>query len=294
MTVTFIQTADAHRYSQMLDWSSRTVKSYVKLRGLRYEAFIGLKRGGHPWHATFNRIFMLEDLIERGVGGWVCYLDADAWLVDKDFDVVAYLADKSQFAAIFTPSGSSDHRWDVNAGVFFLNLDHPDGFFLAKRWHQAVLEQWFRIGDVTDFPVGGPDDQSLLHELLLAEVISPDSIHLASRDLINSQYASFIQQHLRADQNSFEERVAFIRDRTEDVLALWEQGQPTGDRDERAWDVIEALYHGLLLRGPDGDIENPYYRLIRFRGMREGVESACRSISDSQEFREKRRRPPEL
>ncbi len=283
MKFTFVQTADAYRYAQMLAYSASTVTEYARRKGYRYESFLGLKRGAHPWQATFNRVFMLADLIERGVGGWVCYMDADAWIQDLDYDLEALFAEFGDAAALFTPSGASDHWWDVNAGVFFVNLDHPDGVRLCQAWKDASLEKWDFIADKIDFPVGGPDDQSILHELLASEVVPRASIALTTRSEVNSQHAAFIRQHLRGDQAAFDKRVAFVHEAAAAVLE--QAGPPETGRDEAAWAVTEGLYHGLLGREPDQQGGETYYRLIRDAGLRSGVEAAAQSISQSPEFK---------
>lgn len=287
MKFTFIQTADAYRYAQMLSYSAQTVTEYARLKGYRYESFLGLKRGEHPWQATFNRVFMLTEMIEREVGGWVCYMDADAWIHDLDYDLEGLFAGVSDAAAVFTPSGASDHWWDVNAGVFFVNLDHPDGVRLCQAWKAASLEKWGFVADKTDFPVGGPDDQSILHEILASEVVPRTTVHLTTRAEVNSQNAAFIRQHLRGDQGSFERRVAFIRETAHEVLSRTKP--ETADRDETVWGVIQGLYQGLLGRDADPEGARTYYQLIMNRGVRDGVAAAADSISNSEEFKSRRR-----
>ncbi|HEY1073998.1 hypothetical protein [Brevundimonas sp.] len=286
MKFTFIQTADAYRYAQMLSYSAQTVTEYARLKGYRYESFLGLKRGEYPWQATFNRVFMLTELIDREIGGWVCYMDADAWVHDLDYDLEVLFAGLGDAAAVFTPSGASDHWWDVNAGVFFVNLDHPDGVRLCQAWKKACLEKWGFIADKVDFPAGGPDDQSILHELLAAEVVPRSSIGLTTRAEVNSQHAAFIRQHLRGDQRSFEHRVAFIRETVHEVLTRTKP--EAAARDETVWAVTQGLYRGLLGRDADPDGARAYYELIISRGVRDGVAAAADSISNSPEFRARR------
>ena len=44
--------------------------------------FFGIVRGFHSWQATCNRSGLLKRLIDTGYKGWVCYLDADAFVAD--------------------------------------------------------------------------------------------------------------------------------------------------------------------------------------------------------------------
>lgn len=284
MNVTFIQTADAYRYSRMLDYTSKTVKAYAEQHGFRYESYVGIKKGQQAWQASFNRLFIIDELLSRGVTGWVCYMDADAWIADLSFDLREYLADKQELAGVFAPSGSTEMWWDINDGVFLLNLDHVYTPRLVRSWLTQMERHWHLLVDLDTFPPGGPDDQSMLQEILEADGRIYD-FHHASRDLINSQTARFIRQHLRADQKNFNRRVDYIRDRVNEVLGEERTKQELGRRDPLSWDVIEALYMGLLARAPDGDTDNGYYKLLVERGLREGTETTARNISESPEFR---------
>lgn len=73
MRVRFIQTSDARHYVRMLDVSSASVRAYCELRGFEYESFRGLKVGTLPQHAAFNRIALLNDQLDRGFDGWLCF-----------------------------------------------------------------------------------------------------------------------------------------------------------------------------------------------------------------------------
>eukprot|EP01032_Pedospumella_encystans_P020698 gene20698-23509_t len=71
------QTCDHERYVPILQATSQTVLEYVRRWHCDYETFIGIKKGAHPWHASFNRIHKFGELMRSGFRGWVVYLDAD-------------------------------------------------------------------------------------------------------------------------------------------------------------------------------------------------------------------------
>lgn len=282
MDLSFIQTSDPFKYSRMLDQTSRTVKAYAERHDARYESFVGLKKGAKPWQASFNRIFMIEDLLERGATGWLVYLDADAWIADLDYDLRAYLMGKDDFIAIFAASGATAEWWDVNDGVFLLNLSHSSTPGLIQKWKAQMDAHWVTIADCPTFPPGGPDDQSMLHDILKSD-FDPGQFESVSREIINSQNARFIRQHLRADQRDLEARTRYIRDRVEEVIE--EASAPGRDiQDANAWELTDALYRGILRREPDGGAENGYYQLISKRGAHEGVQTASLAMIDSPEF----------
>ena len=284
MSVTFIQTADSFRYAEMAEITSKSVRAYAERRGYAYELYLGLKYGKHPWHAAFNRVFMLEDMIRRGVTGWVCYMDADAWIEDQAFDLDAYLAQHSDRAAIFATSLATDNWWDVNSGVLFVNLSNEIGVRFAHEWHDRCLEAWPRIADVVDFPFGGPDDQSILHEILAASDDYKAAMWIESPDLFNSAWAQFIRQHLRSNSRDMRSRLAHIRDEVSRVLSggTVEIAESSA---VSAFDVVSGLYEGILGRPADSGLQNPYVATIARRGVRDGIAVVSDFMINSDEFK---------
>jgi hypothetical protein len=220
--VRFLQTADPINYRKLLQLTSRTVMEYCGRHNLVYDIHLGICRGSRPWHATFNRIILLRRMLISGYAGWVCYLDADAFVADLDFDVRSYLADKRQFALIVAtdqPHVSDRPHWSINAGTFFINLGHPVGQDIVWRWASKldVLSSEFE-----SFPEWHIDDQSLLGELL-RETVSPEHILVLRGDpnLINYSQGLFIRQILRSGfGDNFDKRLALIRSETDRIMKL--------------------------------------------------------------------------
>ncbi len=286
MSITFMQTADAFNYADMLAATSRTVRAYAADKGCAYEQFLGLKKGRHPWQSCFNRIFMLNEMLDRGVAGWVCHMDADAWIQDLSFDIHGYLADKADKAMILVPSLATDEWWDINDGVFLINLDHPSARKLIEEWLSHTHACWHVIADTPNFPAGGPDDQSLLHNILMGGDYR-DVVHLESGNLINSPHASFIRQHLRSSSTSFKLRMGHIKGAVGTVLR--DQTENGDDDVTQAWHIVDALYLALLGRNAENGKLNPYVDVILNSGSRDGVELVARYITDSQEFQNRTR-----
>ena len=216
--VIVLQTADADRYAPMLAITAPNVREYCRRHGLGYESFVGVKRGFHAWQATFNRIPMLVELIERGFAGWALYLDADAWIQDLDFDLAAYLADKSDRAAIFAETGVTDAAWDVNAGVALINLGHPLGRELVGQWaagFAAHSDEALRAGEIW-FDEG--NDQDLLHQILRRDRAIADAVLIERISFINGPFARFIRQQLRTLSPSFGARLDDLSKAVADVF----------------------------------------------------------------------------
>lgn len=119
MEIRFIQTSDPVKYRRIIDDTSRTVALYCYLHSYGYEKFVGLKKGVAPVHATFNRVFMLNELIDSGYAGWVAYIDADAYIRDLTFDVTKYLIENQKHAFIAARVPGHQSKWAINAGVFY-------------------------------------------------------------------------------------------------------------------------------------------------------------------------------
>jgi|BEDMetMinimDraft_2_1075160.scaffolds.fasta_scaffold05759_2 hypothetical protein len=135
-----IQTADAERYAPMLEVSRKYNMRFVKKNSLRYEAFIGLKRGCYPHHATFNRIHMLKELMDSGFRGWVLYLDADCIVSEPGWDIKGHLRSLRENKKVLLlhhvfPPEDPQHEWsNFNAAVFAIDLAANHGRLIVESW----------------------------------------------------------------------------------------------------------------------------------------------------------------
>jgi hypothetical protein len=217
--VLLLQTSDPHVYFDMLCLSARTNREYCRRHGIAYQAFIGVKRGFHPWQATFNRIPLLHELAEAGFAGWVLYVDADAYVADLGFDLRGYLADKAAYAAILTPVAPGAAWWDINAGVALFNLASGEGRRLIGNWYAAFMA----IGDAALRAAGQWDlvrnDQDLLHDLLRGDASLRPHVFLQGTELINADRARFIRQVLRVQADGLAARMRIVQQDTDRILA---------------------------------------------------------------------------
>jgi hypothetical protein len=75
-----------------------------------------------------------------GFRGWIFYLDADAFVYDRNFDLAGYLDGYSDKALIASLGGTEpEHSWDINTGVFLINLKHEKGRQLIEDWHADIM-----------------------------------------------------------------------------------------------------------------------------------------------------------
>ena len=230
MDVTVLQTCDNSKYLPIFEATSQAAREFCRRHGLLYRSFIGIKRGLWSWHSTFNRLYMIKELIDEGYTGWILYLDADAYVYDLDFAIASYLATHAQRAGIFVRVSGVAPYWDVNAGVFFLNAGHALTRRLVDSWiaghEQSFRRPEFLLDEAPDLDLH-IDDQGILNEMLIANPDWQYSLHYESLALMNSMHASFLRHHLRAMTPDLAQRIRSIRQEVDEVMAKGAAGNKT-------------------------------------------------------------------
>lgn len=222
-----VQSADPDLYFEMLRTTARPNRAFCLRHGIRYACLHGVLNGFHPWHAAYNRFFVLERLIQQDYRGWFLHLDADAYVQDRGFDVAAYLAGHAGQAFIFT-HGASAEAWDMNDGVFFANCAHSATRQIIARWMELFqtisverlreAAQWSQV----------PDDQHLLQASFRQLPELTAAIHYESNRLINSPGARFVRQVLRAAERDPAKRLRRIAADVERSMAEEGIAAPSG------------------------------------------------------------------
>jgi hypothetical protein len=217
--ITLVQTACGAAYEAMLAATDRAHRAYCEANDVRFWSHVGVIRGPHPWQASFNRIEMLNSLAAEGYRGWVAYLDADAVIRQPDFDLRRFLGKRSNYGLVICAAQPESPPWEVNDGVFFLNLGNGAGRMILRRWHALfrlnvtdqmltdAVEPWQALPDGRAFP----DDQHLLQIALRDNAHWQPAILLEDPMTMNHRGARFIRQYLRA-HGSHEQRLEWIRE----------------------------------------------------------------------------------
>jgi hypothetical protein len=218
MNIVMLQTADAKRYLPMLQATAAVNQAYCARHGVGYSQFIGIKRGFHPWQACFNRIMLIKEMIDVGFRGWVFYLDADAFVADLSFDVRQLISATTK-PVIMAPGGLTGEPWDVNDGVFLIDLDNETARNLIFAWHSHFMRNSEdELRAAVEWESGVESDQPRLHGILHTDPRFHGCVGMVDRYLFNNEKGSFVRQILRSNARTWNERLARIRKETEDAL----------------------------------------------------------------------------
>lgn len=279
MELTVLQTSDAFKYSRMLRATSRTAIEFCQRNGFAYESFTGIKRGFHNAQAAFNRIFMLDELIERGYQGWALYMDADAYVYDLDFDLRAYLADKQDRAAIMATIPGETIPWHINSGVLFFNLGNPQAMMIVREWKRRFMqipdERLRSLTSVWD----DENDQIMLYQLLNEDEALRNDVLFVDARLFNHYWGTFIRQYL----NSYD---SDIDSRTEKIAATVEEVMRGAAKDSETIEdrVVSNLYEIILRRRADSGSVG-YSDLIAAKGLAKGIPEVVDLLLGSAEYK---------
>lgn len=299
--ITFLQTADAVVYREMIEVTAPTIREYCARTGFSYDCFLGVRHGSKPWHAALNRIVMLKEYSDRGYRGWVIYVDADAYVFDLGFDLATYLAGKGDFGLIAAASGIQPPRWwDINNGVFAINLGHQAGRRIVDLWYERLMS--VPLDELNAETRWGQsiDDQNALHVLLenneddLRRYVFRDDAH---PNTFNWQ-GRFIRQCVRDEKEPWEVRLAVVRAEVDEAMAgathafqlkenaISETAEARDARYAANHEFIVGLYQALLGREPDEGGYHSLFEKLRHKRVSYGQELAA--CMESDEFRSRR------
>lgn len=152
--VIIIQTADDNKYINILKAASSYNRAYCNKYKIKLHIETGILIGCFAHHAMFNRIKILSDFVDNGYRGWVLYVDADAIIKDKSFDLREKLRELralnyfSWLHNVYLPSNKDQYHFSfINDGVFALDLSSKFSRIIIKTWISIYSEFY----DETDF-----------------------------------------------------------------------------------------------------------------------------------------------
>lgn len=216
--VLILTTCDGVRYKPMIDVTEDLHKKYASKHGYEYARVDGVVRGFKPWHATFNRIYLLQSLLAQNIGqnigqnngqnngssstpqyDWVLYMDADAVIIDFDKRLDEFLDDNYAIVACRGSVDDPEVTWNLNIGVCFFNLRHPQIAQIINIWHNLYE-------NVPDHVLQG--EREGVFDDLCAHVNDQDMLCLI---LYQEQYRGLAKVYRGSDHNKFNYSGNFIR-----------------------------------------------------------------------------------
>lgn len=212
MRIAIVQTSDGVRYKSLLDAAEPANAAYAARHGYDYVRHDGVIRGCLPWHATFNRIYLVEKFLKEGKHDWLLYMDADAVVIDHQKPLTD-LIEGYENVAFIGCRGMCDSEavyWDVNIGVFLYNLKHPQMPCIVDLWkriYESVPIDPQESGQSTFEHRGDHlNDQTMLQNIIAH--CPPNIIRVLRGSEWNAMNydGSFIRQILR-DQGDMDKRV---------------------------------------------------------------------------------------
>lgn len=281
--VVFIQTANPGPYKALLETTSRAVVEFCIRNGFEYQAFVGMKRGFHPWQASFNRYYLLMDLVRSGYKGWAVYMDADAWVEDLAFDLRAYLDNHSDKAGILTPVADHLPQTDVNNGVMLLNLSDERAVAVIGRClerYEAVSDE--ELANLTVWPAD-INDQTFLMETLQESDGLRRAFHYESNKLLNERDATFIRTLLRVHFPAMQDRLTAIETAVNRVV-----GEKRDAAEMKLYPAaMSGIYRGMLGREPDEAGLDHFRPRFEEMGFERALVQTISETAACQEFKER-------
>jgi len=195
--VKVIQTTDPFVYHGLYSVTSRANIEFCRCQGIDYLGYVGLRVGCFPWHATYNRIPLLDDIMRDGYRGWVIYLDADSYVANPSFDIRSFLRKRISHSLIAAPGG--DQKWNINAGILMFNFACGFARSVIMKWNdrfQQEVGHEVLISAEKPWQEGIRNDQELLHQVLMDENLEHELLVVPLQE-IGAPSSTAIRQLLR-------------------------------------------------------------------------------------------------
>lgn len=237
--VHIIQTCDGDVYKPMMDITEPLHRQYAKRYGYTYSRYDGIKRGFKPWHAAFNRIYLvleiMDDMAKKKSSrenkesqksqniDWILYMDADAVIVNLDKSVDSFLDNRYALVACRGSIDDPKITWNINNGVMFYNLNHPHTRIILEKWktlYENVNDTFLQNEPEGVFadPIKHVNDQDMLCFVLYQEEYRKSArIYRGPQHNVFNYSGPFIQQVLRCSTNTIESRIDNVKSLVDEV-----------------------------------------------------------------------------
>ena len=186
----------------MLAVTTQANSAYADVHGYSYRRAVG-NFSIVPNTGNFNRYYLLRQEILAGTHDWALWMDADAIVID-DGVPLEYFINRKPDKLLLACRGAMNGDYDINNGIFLLNLRHR----LARELIEFCISACERIDPGnTSFQC----DQVIMHQWLLDKSDASGRIHFIqcyTGDEYNCfNYDGPFIRHILRDFGDFEQRV---------------------------------------------------------------------------------------
>jgi hypothetical protein len=119
--IVILQSCD-DKYAPMLVATTQVNSGYAAKHGYSYRSFVG-NLATVPNTANFNRYYLLREELESGRHDWAFWMDADAIVIDDHVPLENFI-NRNPDKLLIACRGAMNGDYDINNGVFLLNLRH--------------------------------------------------------------------------------------------------------------------------------------------------------------------------
>lgn len=174
--IVILQSCD-YKYMDFVDITMKPNMKYAQIHNYTYKFSIGES----AFSSYYNRHFMLRDELASGKYDWALWMDVDAMVHNIEITLESII-DESPDKMLICCQGGMGGEWDVNMGVFFLNLRHP----LTRQFVDDAVIKYNNmiIGAITYM-----DDQAHVQNWLLERMVN--------------EKISFLKRYVDSEHNKF-------------------------------------------------------------------------------------------
>lgn len=216
-SICILQSCD-ESYLPLLSQTAPVNQAYARRHAYAYLSFVG-NSSPIPHTANFNRYYLMRELQRRTSISWCFWMDADSLVIDSDIALEPIIQADSQ-KMLIACSGEEAGYWDINNGVFFLNLRHPRTSALLE--HVITKCEFLQREDRSFYC-----DQQVMQAWLAARVRQGESINCWKRysgdqaDFFN--YDGAFIRHVLREAGSLEVRVELLKKLVQECVLVQRQ-----------------------------------------------------------------------
>ncbi len=231
-------------YAGCLHATVETHVAYAKAHDYGYRWVIG-NLSPTPQTANFNRYYLLRQAFIEDHYDWAMWIDADAIVIDATVTLESII-DRSPDQLLIACRGGNAGDFDINNGVFFLNLRHPH----ARELVEHCIEYCERLDRQS---CGFRGDQKVMHDWLRLRQDIDGHLDLLRRytdreyNLFN--YDGQFVRHVLRTCGTLDQRIDELR-----RLATFLSSQPLAQRNCFHHGAFMSFQkqHGILVAAPAG------------------------------------------